>query len=88
MVPADCRNFSAGKCLRTVEGDWAFVPAPLPRSMEVVAEVANAHAEATLALGELKGIGRALPNPYLLAVSYCPREAVLSSRIAGTQTSL
>jgi len=40
------------------------------------------------ALGQLGGITRALPNPRLLIRSFIGREAVLSSRIEGTQASL
>jgi len=39
-------------------------------------------------LGELSGVGRALPNPHLLILPFARREAVLSSRIEGTQASL
>jgi Fic family protein len=38
--------------------------------------------------GELAGLGRALPNPHLLIAPLVRREAVLSSRIEGTQTDL
>lgn len=44
--------------------------------------------EAELALGELAGLGRTLPNPQLLITPFIRREAVLSSRIEGTQTDL
>ncbi|MGL4424017.1 MAG: Fic family protein [Gemmataceae bacterium] len=40
------------------------------------------------ALGELKGVGRSLPNPHLLIRPYIRREAILSSRIEGTVTRL
>lgn len=40
------------------------------------------------ALSELSGLGRQLPNPNLLIAPYVRREAVLSSRIEGTRTSL
>lgn len=40
------------------------------------------------ALGILAGTGQTLPNPHLLARSLMRREAVLSSRIEGTQASL
>jgi Fic family protein len=40
------------------------------------------------ALGELAGLGRTLPNPQLLIAPFISREAVLSSRIEGTQTDL
>ena len=39
-------------------------------------------------LGALEGMGRTLPNPTLLVMPYARREAVLSSRIEGTQASL
>lgn len=43
---------------------------------------------ADAALSELSGLGRTLPNPHLLIGPYVRREAVLSSRIEGTRTSL
>jgi Fic family protein len=39
-------------------------------------------------LGELAGLGRTMPNPHLLIAPFIRREAVLSSRIEGTQTDL
>ena len=39
-------------------------------------------------LGELAGLTRTLPNPHLLIRPFVRREAVLSSRIEGTQASL
>jgi Fic family protein len=44
--------------------------------------------EADRGLGRLAGIGQLLPNPHLLIAPYVRREAVLSSRIEGTQASL
>lgn len=41
-----------------------------------------------MALGELKGIGRTMPNPYLLIRPLQRKEAVASSNIEGTHTSL
>jgi Fic family protein len=43
---------------------------------------------ADAALSELSGLGSQLPNPHLLISPYLRQEAVLSSRIEGTQTSL
>lgn len=40
------------------------------------------------ALGELAGLGRTLADPYLLAQPLIAREAVMSSRIEGTQADL
>jgi Fic family protein len=45
-------------------------------------------ADAASALGELKGLGHHLSNPHLLIAPFIRREAVLSSRIEGTQASL
>lgn len=45
-------------------------------------------AEAALALGELAGIGRMLPNPHHLVGPAVRREAVLSSRIEGTESGM
>lgn len=48
----------------------------------------GALSEADRAVGEVSGLGRTLPNPHLLAMSLLRREAVLSSRIEGTQASM
>jgi Fic family protein len=42
----------------------------------------------SLALGRLDGIGRRLPGPEALLYSYVRKEAVLSSEIDGTQSTL
>jgi len=44
--------------------------------------------DADRAIGELSGVARTMPNPLLLAQTLARREAVLSSRIEGTQSSL
>jgi Fic family protein len=44
--------------------------------------------KADIALGTLSGMGETLPNPHLLIYPFIRREAVLSSRIEGTQSSL
>ena len=44
--------------------------------------------EADRSLGELSGLALSLPNPYLMTLPFVRREAVLSSRIEGTQASL
>ena len=70
------------------EGRWAFVPASLPPKLNYVPPLVAALSEADRALGELAGLGRTLPNPYLLTRPFLRREAVLSSRIEGTSASL
>ncbi|OFW71590.1 MAG: hypothetical protein A2Y55_02170 [Actinobacteria bacterium RBG_16_68_12] len=77
-----------GELTRTLDGDPAFVPFPAPRTLELSAGAIGLLDEASHGLGLLAGIGRRLPNPHLLIAPYLRREAVLSSRIEGTQTSL
>jgi len=69
-------------------GRSAFVPAPLPPKLAYGSPLVAALSEADRALGELAGLGRTLPNPYLLTRPFLRREAVLSSRIEGTRASL
>jgi Fic family protein len=64
------------------------VPAPLPPPIEWTPELAGAESEASLLLGRLSGKGDGLLNPHLLIRPFVRREAVLSSRIEGTQATL
>jgi len=66
----------------------AFVPNPLPPTLSLDTKLFRILSEADRALGELAGLGRTMPNPQLLIGPFMRREAVLSSRIEGTQTSL
>jgi Fic family protein len=67
---------------------WAFVPHPLPPSLDFDAHLVRALSEADRALGELAGLGRTMSNPHLLIGPFVRREAVLSSAIEGTQMDL
>jgi Fic family protein len=68
----------------------AFVPAPLPPDppLEITPARRKLLEEATLALGRLDSITLLLPDPELFLYSYVRREAVLSSQIEGTQSTL
>jgi Fic family protein len=68
----------------------AFVPKPLPPDPPLVIDTSLQRKieVAGLALGRLDGIGRVLPGPDELLYSYVRKEAVLSSQIEGTQSSL
>lgn len=81
-----CPN--AGRLVQTQDSAWSFVPAPLPPRIEYDGELVLALSQADAALAELSALGRQLPNPHLLIQPYMGREAVLSSRIEGTQASL
>jgi Fic family protein len=82
------KNSPAGKLVRATGGYWAFVPNPLPPKLEWDDDLVSLKSRADIALGTLSGIGETLPNPHLLIYPFIRREAVLSSRIEGTQSSL
>ena len=81
-------NSPAGGLAHTSGGYWAFVPYPLPPAIQWTPDLVAVLSEADRALGELSGLGRSLLNPHLLIRPFIRREAVLSSRIEGTQASL
>ena len=68
----------------------AFVPAPLPPQPPLVMDGALQQLleAASLALGRLDGASALLPDRGLLLYTYVRKEAVLSSQIEGTQSSL
>jgi Fic family protein len=76
------------RTVRTPEGYLAFVPAPLPPELTWTPRLARVLSDADRSLGRLAGEGARLPNPHLLLRPFIRREAVLSSRIEGTQASL
>jgi Fic family protein len=88
MDPQQSQNSPAGAVRRTVQGYWAFVPAPLPPQLSYSQELVRAVSEAERPLGGLNEIGRFVPNPNLLVTPYLSVEAVHSSRIEGTEASL
>ena len=67
----------------------AFVPPPLPPSPPVRLEKLQLLlGEADQSLGRLDGLASVLPNLSLFIYGYIRKEAVLSSQIEGTQSSL
>jgi Fic family protein len=68
----------------------AFVPAPLPPSPDVTfaGPLQRRLEKATLAIGRLDSVAALLPDRTLFLYSYVRKEAVLSSQIEGTQSSL
>jgi Fic family protein len=64
------------------------VPAPLPPEIDYGKALVLALSRADAALSELSVAGEQLPNPHLLIAPYLRQEAVLSSRIEGTRTTL
>jgi cell filamentation protein, protein adenylyltransferase len=72
------------------EGWRAFVPHPLPPqdTLRIEADLRDEIDAAHLALGRLDGLTGILPDSALFPYSYVRKEAVLSSQIEGTQSSL
>ncbi len=87
MNPEEFVNSPSGKLVRTIQGAMAFVPAPLPPADLQIGLLAKSLESATLALGQLSGIGKTLPNPHLLIRPFKRVEAVASSKIEGTVTT-
>ena len=80
----------AGRWVQQPTGYRAFLPDPLPPDppLELDLPLAGALARAADAIGRLDGATQSLPNPDLFVALYVRREAVLSSAIEGTQSTL
>ena len=80
----------AGQFIRQIEGYRAFIPAPLPPAPPPAldTETINLLSRADRALGRLDGVTSILPNPDLFVAMFVRQEAVLSSQIEGTQSTL
>jgi Fic family protein len=74
--------------VRAEGGYRAFVPPPLPPPVAMSADLIVRLSAADRSIGELAGVGRSLPGQHLLSGALLRREAVLSSKIEGTQASL
>ncbi len=88
MKKGDFKAPQAGRLVTGPHGYLAFVPAPLPPKLVYQPGLVRLLSRADAALSELSGVGRLLPNPHLLIAPWVRREAVLSSRIEGTRTTL
>ncbi len=80
----------AGRYISQPTGYRAFIPAPLPPQppVELTGDLPGLLSAADRALGRLDGSVLTLPNPDLFVFMYVRKEAVLSSQIEGTQSSL
>lgn len=80
----------AGTWIKQGSGYRAFIPAPLPPEPPIVMdeEMVRLLSSADRCLGRLDGVASVLPNPNLFVAMYVRQEAVLSSQIEGTQSTL
>ncbi len=80
---------ATGTLIPTIAGRKAFLPAPLPPERALLVDRFMPElTRAAQAVGELKGIGRSVTNPLLLIRPLQRREAVSSSSMEGTYTTL
>jgi Fic family protein len=80
----------AGQYVKQPSDFRAFIPAPLPPNPPIKfdTELVLLLSKADRCLGRLDGVASVLPNPNLFVAMYVKHEAVLSSQIEGTQSTL
>ena len=78
----------SGAMRTTLAGYQAFHPAPLLTSLAYPEATVIRLTEATAAVNRLGGASRMVPTPELLIGPYVRLEAILSSRIEGTRTTV
>src|SRR3954452_98433 len=80
----------SGRYVLQPTGYRAFMPAPLPPRprVRVEGDLQRLLSDADRSLGRLDGSVQTLPDPDLFVYMYVRKEAVLSSQIEGTQSSL
>lgn len=88
MKRTDFEGSPTGRLVSTERGQWAFVPNNLPPQGLDLSAIAMTLSRASQALGELNGIGRILGDPYLLIRPLQTREALTSSSMEGTYTTI
>jgi cell filamentation protein, protein adenylyltransferase len=90
MATSDETASRAGRYISQPTGYRAFIPAPLPPqpALALGDELQGLLSAADRSLGRLDGSVLTLPNPDLFVFMYVRKEAVLSSQIEGTQSSL
>lgn len=84
----EIKKSPSGKVVVAGTGYTAFIPNPLPPQFEWNNDLVNGLSRADHLLGKLSREGSRLPNPHLLMRPFIVREAVLSSKIEGTQATI
>lgn len=89
-MPESLHNARAGVYRQQPGGYRAFMPSSMPPRppVRIEGKLQALLSQADLALGRLAGSVDTLPNPDLFVFMYVRKEAVLSSQIEGTQSSL
>jgi len=89
-MAAGASKSRAGHFVTQSEGYAAFIPKPLPPDppLALDASLLNLLEEAVGELGRLDGVAKVIPDPDFFVSMYVRQEAVLSSQIEGTQSTL
>ena len=88
MKPSDFSQNAPGHLIKTSTGYLAFVPKPLPPQIHWSDQLLARLSKADRSLAQLAAVGKTFPAPHVVVRPFIRREAVLSSRIEGTQASL
>lgn len=78
----------SGRLVPTERGQWAFVPDPLPPSSLDLSPLIAKCSEVSHKVGELNGVARLLRDPFLLIRPLQAREALSSSSMEGTYSTV
>lgn len=89
-MTSEPQKHRSGVFRKTLRGYTAFFPKPLPPEppVKVEGKLQLLLSEADRSLGALNVVATVLPNPDLLVGLFIQKEALLSSQIEGTQSTL
>ena len=80
------------ECLQRLPAPYAqhygVVPPPPPEAGVMLGDAAARHGQALSALGEIAALARTLPDPYLISRVLSRQEALSSSALEGTHSTL
>jgi Fic family protein len=88
MDPRKYQNTNAGRVILVPAGYHAFLPNPLPPAIPYSDCLVAMMTDAERALGQMAAQIGSYPYPRILLPAFTRTEAVISSRIEGTQASL
>jgi Fic family protein len=88
MEPNNFKDNAPGHVIKTLTGYWAFIPDPLPPQIAWTDRLLSQLSKADRSLARLAEAGASFPVPHVVVRPFIRQEAVLSSRIEGTHTTL
>jgi Fic family protein len=88
MNPNDFLKSAPGHPVKTSQGYWAFLVNPLPPQLVWSDSLVTLHSDAERELARLALAGSDFPHSHILVRPFIRNEAVISSRIEGTQATL